>query len=438
MRCIQKAIAVGLVFLGVGGQAADYRYSTRLTPNDYLLRSLDSHRDPVFDDYKTIDLGASIGVGSDCGRIDFTNTLRASLRNILDFKYFGDVGKNIIASSPMLLTCYFSPTWCAILKHSQISAQYLSQMRLDQCSLVDKYVDSRVEDFYQERQKCVRGAIEQNGGDLERAMESCRGNKLWDVDLTNWAGSKNGEKVSENRLIESSAKWAGFQGEESKKSLNLVKAFVGDTVVGRGSVTVEYGPRSSALTPRTYLQSIEKATYDELCGRIVRRVEDAAEGTNPDGLVQDNELKALSPNFQYQLVDRQTIRALSVMPPKQRAVACKRLSDALAMTVFSQDVNRSLDVLTTLSQNPNLPDNRKREIEQKRKALKESIEMTVSLQRQRNVPLNTALSQINEEGQRIQGELVRERLSNEADSESSSRTEASFMDCADGVMCERR
>ena len=433
-----KATFLALVFWGIGAVANDY-ITTRMSPNDYLLRSLDSHFDPVFDHYKTIDLGASIGVGSDCGRIDFTNTLRASLRNILDFKYFGDVGRNILASSPMLLTCYFSPTWCAILKHSQISAQYLSQMRLDQCSLVDKYVDSRVEDFYQERQKCVRGAIEENGGDLERAMESCRGNKLWDTDLTNWAGSKTGEKVPENRLLESSARWAGFQGEESKKSLNLVKAFVGDTVVGRGSVSVEYGPRSSALTPRTYLQSIEKATYDELCGRIMRRVEDAGEGTNPDRLMRDEELKALSPNFQYQLVDRQTVRALSVMPPKKRAIACKGLSDALAMTVFSRDVNQSLDMLTTLSQNPNLPDNRKREIESKRKALKESIEMTVSLQRQKNVPVNTALAEINEEGQRIQAELVKERLGNEADSETADRLDAQFMDCADGgVMCNER
>lgn len=429
------------IFLSLGSSllfADVYRDRTTFSPNDYLMRSLDSHEDSVFDDYKTVELGATLGVGSDCGRIDFESTLKASLRNILDFKYFGDVGRNILASSPMLLTCYFSPTWCAILKHSQISAQNLSQMRLNQCALVDKYTDSRIDDYYEERQKCVRKSIEKNGGDLEQAMESCRGNSLWNVDLTNWAGKQFGETASENKLLESSAKWAGFQGQESDKSLNLLKALVGDTVLSKGTVSVEYGPRQSALTPRLYLQSIEKSTYKELCGGIMRRFDGAPEGTNPDQLVSEQELKALSPNFNNRLLDRQTIRALSVMPPKTRAEACKSLSDTIAMTIFSTDVNRSLDMLTTLSQNPNLPDSRKKEIEQKRRALKDSIETTVSLQRQKSTPLNNILSKINSDGERIQNDLMRERFSQDVNIESNQRVQDVFMDCSDGVMCDGR
>ena len=437
MKWISKVTAFAFCMSGLV-HAEVYRDKTSFSPNDYLNRSLDSHKDSVFDDYKTVDLGATIGVGSDCGRIDFESTLKASLRNILDFKYFGDVGRNILASSPMLLTCYFSPTWCAILKHSQISAQNLSQMRLNQCALVDKYTDSRIDDYYEERQKCVRKSIEANGGDLEKAMESCRGNSLWNVDLTNWAGKQFGETASENKLIESSAKWAGFEGQDSKQSLNLLKALVGDTVLSKGVISVEYGTRHSALTPRTYLQSIEKSTYTQLCGGIMTRFESAPEGTNPDKLVSDEELKALSPNFTNRLLDRQTIRALSIMPPKARAEACKSLSDAIAMTIFSTDVNRSLDMLTTLSQNPNLPDSRKKEIEQKRQALKDSIETTVTLQRQRSTPLNTTLSKINSEGERIQGNLMRERLTQDANIESNQRVHDVFMDCSDATMCDGR
>lgn len=438
MRLVKTYLACAMVCLGASVRAAEYRHPTWLLPDDYLFQSFDMHRDPVFDDYKTIDLSASVGVGSDCGRMDFTNTLRASLRNVLDAKYFADIGKSIIGSSPMLLTCYFSPTWCAILKHSQISAHYLSQLRLDQCQVIDKYVDSRVEDYYQERQRCVHRAIDQNGGDLEHAMESCGGD-VWNADLTNWAGRRNGEKTSQNRLLESSAKWAGFDGLEAKKTLGLVKALVGDTVVSQGGgISVEYGPESRALTPRTYLQSLEKATYAELCGRIGQRLEDAPEGTNPDSLVTEHELKALSPSLGRAVVDRQTIRALAAMPPRERAIACKTLADAVAMTVFSNDVNRSLDMLTTLAQNPNLPDNRRREIEQKRRALKDSIDATVSLQRQRNTPLGAALSQINERGSRLQERMVRDALSVDGAAESMKRTQSEFMDCSDGVMCDGR
>ena len=95
-------ILICLLFICSFAVADNYRFSTRLKPSDYLLRSVDPHADPVFDSYRTIDLGASLGIGSDCGRIDFTGTLRASLKNLLDAKYFASIGQNIIGSSPML------------------------------------------------------------------------------------------------------------------------------------------------------------------------------------------------------------------------------------------------------------------------------------------------------------------------------------------------
>ncbi len=95
-------------------------------------------------------------------------------------------------------------------------------------------------------------------------------------------------------------------------------------------------------------------------------------------------------------------------------------------------------MLTTLSQNPNLPPNRKQEIEQKRRALKDSVEMTLSLKQQKSTPLNTALSQINQEGQRLHNELLDEALSRDADTQSIQRVKALFTDCADNVLCDRR
>ena len=426
---------LALVGLTKIASAGDFKYSGRLSPNDYLLGSQEQHRDPVFDKYRTVELGANLGIGSDCGRIDFKNTLRASLQNVLDAKYFGDMGKDILAASPMLLTCYFSPTWCAILKHSQLNAHWLSQMRLDQCSLVDKYTDSRTEDFYQERQSCVRKSIEANGGNLEQAMESCRGSNVWSSDLANWAGSKNGEKASSNKLIDSSAKWAGMDDSDSKPSLDLVKALVGDTVVSHGNISVDYGPRNAPLTPRTYLQSIETATYEKLCNGIMRKVADSEGKVAIEQIVSDDELKALSPSVDRQIVDRQTIRSIAYMNSKQGGLACQKLSDAVAMTVFSNDVNRSLDLLTTLSQNPNLPPQRKQEIEGKRKALKEQVELTVELYRERTDPINSVLSQVNQEGRKLQSEAVASDLSNDSSVEENHRTNLNYLDCSDGVMC---
>ena len=176
-----------------------YQRSGRFRSDDYLLKSFNEHHDPLFDrSTQIIDLGLDLGIGSDCGRVDFKGTMRSTLKNLLDSKYFGDLGRNIIASSPMLLTCYMSPTWCAILKHTQVSANFLSQMRLNQCALIDKYVDNRTDDYYRERQGCVRQKIADNGGDLEKAMGSCQ--NVYSSDLTNWAGKSSGNKTPTNKL----------------------------------------------------------------------------------------------------------------------------------------------------------------------------------------------------------------------------------------------
>jgi len=424
-----------ILFIASGASGATANFSTRLSPEDYLFGSRQNHSDSVFDKYKTVDLSARIGIGADCGQINFKSTLQAALRNVLDTKYLEDIGKNIIGASPMLLACYISPTWCSILKHSQIRADFLSRMRLNQCAIIDKYVDSRTQEYHEERQSCVRKAIERNGGDLEQAMESCTGSSIWQADIRNWAGTKGAEKVSTNKLIDSSARWAGFDNPEASPVVNLVKAFVGDTVISKGNVSVEYGDRDSSLSPRSYLQGIERQTYKKLCGNLVRRVLSRIGKEDVSTLVSEKEIKELAPHFDRELIDSQTLRSLALMSPRQRDHACRKLSDAIALSIFSRDANRSLDLLTVLSQNPNLPTQRKQEIEQKRKSLKDSVDMVINVHEKQNKPLNRVLSQINRIGQRQRLQLVVDNLRNDSTSQNNAQTRSQFSDCADGIMC---
>lgn len=414
-----------------------FKNKTQIQANDYLFQSQGLKKDPVFDDLRTVDVGVNLGVGSDCGRIDFKSTLQASLKNVLDSRYFGDMGKDIIAGSPMLLTCYFSPTWCAILKHSQVNANFMSQMRLNQCALVDKYVDSRVSDYYQERQACVHKEIEKNGGNMEAAMQSCNSGKLYEADLSNWSGSKYGEKTQTNKLIEGSARWAGFDNDKGRSSINLIKSLVGDTVVSKGTVSVEYGDRPLALTPRTHLQSVAEDTYDLLCVKLMDKV-DSEPQNNVDRAISRSDLEAVGKSGDQLLVDRQTIRRLARMPYRARALYCRKLSDSVATTKFSEDMNRSLDILSVASQNPNLPQNRRDEILNKRRQLKDSVEETLELQKERNAPINHVISQINKEGNEYENLLSDQRFSDESLQIRVEAAKAKLMDCADGVMCDEQ
>jgi hypothetical protein len=411
-----------------------YQRSGRFQSDDYLMKSFNEHHDPIFDNgAQVIDLGLNLGIGSDCGRVNFEGTMKSTLKNLLDSKYYGDVGKNIIAASPMLLTCYMSPTWCAILKHTQVSANFLSQMRLDQCALIDKYTDSRTEDYYRERQDCVRQKIADNGGDLENAMGSCQ--NVYNADLKNWAGKSSGDKTQTNKLIESSAKWAGLTGADANRATDLVKAFVGDTVLSQGNVSVEYGTRQKALTPELYLKELQGGMHQKLCDGIMMRVEREGATRSVDQLVSDRELKALNPDSSEVLIDRQTVEALAFMPYRQRQAACKRLADTMALTVFTKDVNRSVDVLAVATQNPNLPPERKIEIEEKRRRLKESVDLTLELQRQRNEPLRNVLREINDKGEQYRDRYSAQALREDESMIRSHQTRQVFIDCGDAVMC---
>ena len=169
------------------------------------------------------------------------------------------MGKNILAASPMLLTCYLSPTWCSILKHSRIRASALLKTRLSQCGMIDKYIDSRAEEFQQDRQNCVRKEIDSSGGNFEVAMDSCQ--NIWNRKLPDWSND-SAPKKEVNKVIESSAKWAGATNTESKRIQNLLTSMVGETVVNKGNISVDYGTGGKSSTPRVYLGELELKAHN--------------------------------------------------------------------------------------------------------------------------------------------------------------------------------
>lgn len=433
-----KILFLWMVFLcqvALSSPNLDYRNMGTLSPSDYLLGSHGRGRDPVFDEYRTVDLNLNLGIGSDCGRMNIQNTMQAALRNVLDSKYLGDIGKDIMASSPLLLACFMSPSWCSILKHSQIQANFMGQLRLSQCRAIDSYTDSKVNEFYEQRAECVRKANQQSGGNFEQSMESCK--NYMDSDLTSWSGE--GNKTPENRLIESTAKWAGFQGSSADRVVNITKAMIGDTIIKRGSLRIDYGPRRVQITPRTYLLDVKKDTFDKLCDGVVKKI--LAQGgfrSNVYKLISEDDLKALSGASETYLIDRQTILSLAYLPHNKREIACKKLSDALAMSIFSDDMGRTIDFTSSkLAGNPHLPTKRKEEAIQKTMVLKDQIEMTLALEKQNSEPLNEVLHQINKEGEKYQRVVVEEELTVDRKQEMSKRLDNMFFDCADRIGCHK-
>ncbi len=222
---------------------------------------------------------------------------------------------------------------------------------------------------------------------------------------------------------------------QASGAVKLVQSLVGDTVVSRGKVSVEYGDKPFGITPRTHLAGIERSIQEKLCSDFLRKIDDAGP-SRTNAVVRDIDIQAVTGSDSSALLDRQTLRNLAVMPYRTRSLYCTKLANSIAASRFSEDMNRSIDVLSIASQNPNLPDRRRKEIADKREFLKQSIDATLELQRERNNPLNQVVAQINEEGTRISENLSEERIIRDEATLESESAKSRFFDCADGVMCE--
>ena len=425
-----------LFLIPVASVAADIdNYEFGVSPNDYMYKDRGGNHDSVFDQYRKIELGVDLSSGVDCGRLDVKGTLKSSIDKVLDPSLFGNALESIASGAPLLTMCYFSPTWCALAKHFRVNAQAMSQLRFDQCAVMDKYVDTRVEDYYSERQNCLHKELERTGGNHEEAVSRCGGSGLYNKDIANWAGEKFGGKVRTNKLIDSSAKWAGFDGPTSRKAVDLVKAFVGETTVSGGKISVEYGTRQVGLSPREHLAGIKKQTFGKLCGDLMADLRNRKPYEVFD-YVSNDKLKAIT-DSDTQYIDQQTVYSLMRMPPDRRALYCERLASAVAQSKFSEDVTRSLQILNELSQNPNLPLSRRTELQEKRRAFKESVDMTVDMQREQSSPINRITAQINQEGRVAEQDATARAVGIEGSEVNLGLLKSTYNDCGDRANCKR-
>ncbi len=169
----------------------------------------------------------------------------------------------------------------------------------------------------------------------------------------------------------------------------------------------------------------------------MEKVKDAGGAkANVHKVISSDDLKKVSGGEDQFLIDRQTILSLAYLPPKKQSMACRKLSDAVAMTRFSTDMNRSIDFLISkVETNPNVPEKRKKEASRKRRALKDQVEMTLALYHSRNKPLNEVLYQINSQGNDYQRAYNQQQSDVQKSVRSTDKVNSALFDCADEYFC---
>lgn len=422
-------ILVICVFCKTAVAEFSYRNTTRV--NSMGLRNLSDTSPTSLDRYKIINLNASVEVGTSCGEMDISTNLQGNLKDLLGDDFFKGVGNQIQSAGGMLALCYLSPSYCAIAKHMRMSSHFLSQLNLDSCAMIDKYIDSRVADYDMSKQQCVRKKMSENGRDVKSALEDCGRGQVFDK-LEDWSGGKGGP-VKANALIESTAKWAGLKGDDSDRIVQMTKAFVGDTVVANGGVQVEFGPKARLSTPREYISEQSRMVAEKL-----NELLDDLNSNEVRGSFSASTRKKIDEIFTSGLtteVATETVRKLSYLPTRSRREATYRLAQVVAANNVAQDAEKSLEILALASRNPNIPPHRQKEAMELREQLKDSLEMTLDMRRSGGDQLRDVLNSIQNDGSYHESGIVRRNLEGQAAKHNQGRLNDLFFDCSDSTFC---
>lgn len=428
-----KLILVFMIFChGWFSEARNFSYRDRkeFRSDDFLLRENGMKRDLIFNDYNIIDASIDLGVSTGgCGQINVGQTLRANLRNLLSEKTFQQMGSDLAGSSFMLLTCYWSPQLCSIMKNSRLNSSLLAGLNFRTCSAINKYVDDRASDWELSRQRCFNKALKETGGDADAAAQRCARNSI-DYNLADWSGQGSGP-VNANKLIESSSRWLGLDGPESRRIVDLTKAFVGDQTYVDGRLRVDFGSRNRFLSLRDY--------YYEQRRLVERKIDEAFTRVSSTGVVEGapKELEEINQGLGRQVVDRSTLESLSVMPRAKRQAAIEKLGSKVAIAKVASDVSKSVDLLNAIEKNPNLPEKRKEQVRKKVRLLEENLRTTVFVESQKNEPVNQFLKRVSDEGEKYRNKAVRSALSTRSKNINENNLQESYFNCADGFMCLR-
>jgi hypothetical protein len=181
---------------------------------------------------------------------------------------------------------------------------------------------------------------------------------------------------------------------------------------------------------------IKDATYKKLCGELLTKVVKSGSGANVYKAVSDQDLKDASGSGRN-IIDRQTLLSLSYMPYKKRKIACRKLSDALALGTYNDDMGKALDFVSAkIGTNPHLPKEKQLDADRKRRSLKDQIELTLEIENYSSTPLNTILYQINKEGAQYIKEASDRAIESDQGNRLGRHVDSILFDCADGLGCD--
>lgn len=400
----------------------NYRDSIRLGSNQ--MYDLNKRREGSLQEYRIVDLSASVDVGSNCGQMNVGANLRANMKEFLDGDFFKGMGNQITDAGGLLALCYLSPAMCSITKNLRITSGLTSAMDLEACSLIEKYQDQQIAVYERERSQCVRTELKRNGNNVKDALKTC-GENNYENKLKDWAGGEG--LVPMNRLIDSTAKWAGLNGDDAIKTIELTKAFVGDTVIGKGGVEVDFGARNRIYSPSDLIEDERKM--------IAQSLQNYFRYNSTSWNVKDEEAQKIFEDKIPLSAAKNIIQKLSYLPSRDRETGILKISKAIATQSSIEKLEKSMELLMLASRNPNVPDAQKLEAKNLSEQLKGSLELSLKVKNSEHDSFEKTLAQVSVESEKYENWEFLENVQTEKTNFGEKSLKTDFMDCSDKVFC---
>lgn len=271
-----------------------------------------------------------------CGVADFAGEFSALLNAEALQSYIKDVGRNVLASAPLVALCYSSPTLCDAYKHFKSMASGMLQAKAAECQAIEQAAMGAGEQMRKRQEMaCIEEKVSA-GTPMYQALDQCKGAdlKLVGYDLST---------VDDLDIVGGALDKVGADPD----TRDLAKVLLGD-------VRLRTGAAGSSREIKRAAPDALNRVWTETQEGYVRDIETALTSLEAGRMPTIEELRAISAPGRP--VTAAELAAFLRLDPASRAIAVQRLASALTLARLSERLGRLKEDLAEsrrLAQNTN-------------------------------------------------------------------------------------
>jgi hypothetical protein len=362
-----KRIILLLIFVYIGACASYADIFTKDDSTPYTIESAVSEDNSGFYYRGGVDynppvapqepgVGYSIVSGSKgCSGFDFASSFTSLFSQQILEDYLKGTSSAALASAPMLLLEYISPTLADIVKHFNSMTNMRLGLRYAQCEDIEKAAGTYIDKLRKTSEDaCVKEKMAQ-GSDIDSALKACKGQSDPFAYLKNADGIPllGGGKIE---VISDILKKINIP--EDRK--NFVKSVVGETTITSSQIENNKGQES--------IYSVNEDFRNDAMTKLASLVD----GYVTSKSISEDALKEISlPNSP--IVDEQ-IKEIALMPRAKQYIAIAKLASNIAYFQTIAKYRQALDDLLEAMRTSGLDDVQRGVLERGYNVLKEEFE----------------------------------------------------------------